>query len=317
MCFLKKRISLPFFFLILVFSSLAAQDSSRVDFESQISITGSVAVKEIPLNRFLTFTVKVEWFGDFKRFQISEVETPIVENFEIYSTSASDKRSSSNGTTKAAKIYEFTLRPQSLGMGYIEGVVVKYLDLETDEAHHLMTNRINVKVIDSVPEPGEFKLNPIWIIVIVVVVLAVVGLLFWRSAVNRKRIAAQEQTHVVVLEEEYLTMLRESLDLNSPGIKINEAFWTLSKILRKYLSQKYDFSAMGSTTENIIQHLQKKDIDESLINNIEETLNKSDLAKFAGSEGDRQDLDRSYTLIESMLEKNLARHKLENLENEK
>ena len=317
MCHLQKHISLLFLLFVLVFPNLLAQDTSGVDYESQITITGKVAVKEIPLNRFLTFTVKVEWAGDLKRFQIGEIETPMVENFEIYSTSASDKRSSENGITKAAKIYEYTLRPKSLGMGYIEGVVIKYIDMKTDEAHHIMTNRINVKVIDSVPEPGEYSWGMEWIILVIFLLVAAVIFFVWRSSVKQRKLAEQEQVQVVTLEEEYLAMLHDSLDLNSPDISINEAFWTLSKILRKYTSQKYDIAAMESTTEKIVHNLQGKGLDQAMINIIEEILNTSDLAKFAGTEGDRQDLDRIYTLIETMLEKNLAEFKLEKMEDEK
>lgn len=313
-----KDFTLHLFFLsILLVSNVAAQDTSDVDYHSEISVKGKVAAKEIPLNRSLLFTVEVEWQGDFKRFQIGEVETPIVENFEIIATSATDRRSSENGITKAAKIYEFELKPESLGMGYIEGVVVKYIDTNTDEAHHIMTNRINVEVGDSVPEPGEHAFGSGWIILLVLLVVIAIAFLVWQARVKKRKRAEQEQVQVVSLEEEYLATLHGSVDLNSPDIVVNQALGSLSKILRRYLSQKYEIAALESTTDNIIQSLRGKDLDASSINTIEEVLNISDLAKFAGSEGDRQELDRVYTLIEAMLEKKFAESKLEKMEEEK
>ncbi|MFZ5518773.1 MAG: BatD family protein [Candidatus Zhuqueibacterota bacterium] len=299
-----------FFLLMSSYSGVNAQVTSGVNSQSQITISAQVSAKEIPMNRNLTFTVKVEWSGDFNRFQIGEVETPVVENFEIYGTSVSDKRSSENGVTKAAKLYEFTLKPTSLGMGYIEGVVVKYIDLATDEPYHMMTNRLNVKVIESVPEPGESSPGTMWLIGIgLLTVAAILGALWWMREMRKKH-ASQQQVKVVSLEEEFLTMLRQSLDLKSPNIRPNEAFAALSKILRKYLSQKYDVAAMESTTDNIIRNLQGRQIDPAMLTNIEEILNISDLAKFAGTIGERGDLDRIYTLIETILEKNLAEFKL-------
>jgi len=310
---LKLFLIAGFFFLMTCYTGINAQDSGGVSAQSQITITAQVPVKEIPMNRTLTFTVKVEWSGDFNRFQISEVESPVVENFEIYGTSVSDKRSSENGVTSAAKLYEFTLKPTSLGMSYIEGVVVKYVDLATDVPYHMMTNRLNVKVIDSVPEPGESSLGKPWIIGIGVLAVAAVAALWWMRE-QRKKLASQQQVKVVSLEEEFLTTLRQSLDLKSPNFRPGEAFATLSKILRKYLSQKYDVAAMESTSDHIIRSLQDRSVDQAMLSNIEEILKISDLAKFAGTVVERGDLDRIYTLIETILEKNLAEFKLAKVE---
>ena len=310
MNYLKKYFILILcFFLLNTGANLYAQDSSSVDVESTIKVSAHISTNEVPLNRDLTFTVKVIWEGDLNKYHISDIENPVLDNFEIMSTATADRRMSESGVNKAAKIYEFILKPNSLGMGYVEEVIVKYIDNETGDGHHLITNRLNIKIIDPVPEPGSKKWLIKWIILCLFAIVVFIVFYLWKK--KQKEIKRQKDVEekIVLLEEEYLTNLKDSIDLTVLEINIKDTFWKLSKIFRKYLSQKYDIPALESTTDNIMELLVKFDLDMTMINNIREVLSVSDLAKFAGSEGSKTELDRCYTLVEVILEKNLNSEK--------
>ena len=296
-------------FFIINASILSAQDTTMAATESMVKVTGKVDQKQVPLNRFLKFTVRIEWTGDISRYQISELEDPIINNFEIYSTSSADYRMKEAGVDKAAKTYEFLLKPQSLGMGYIEGVMVKYIDNVTGEGHHLVTNRIDVEVIESVPEPGSKNWIYKWIVLLALIIAVAMVIGFEVKKRRERRQKEAEKIQIVPLEEEYLTTLKNTLDLKKPDLVLNEAFWTLSKIFRKYLAQKYDIAALELTTDELLSILSEKIEDESLANMAQEVLTVCDVAKFAGSNGDQNQLVRVYTLVESILEKNLANNK--------
>jgi hypothetical protein len=298
-------------FLIFIIFNLPgnAQDTTAVVSESKITISSEVDKKEVPLNRQVICSVIVELTGNLKRYQISDIENPIVENLEIVKTSAADRRLSEGGVAKAARIYEFVLQPKSRGMAYVENVIVKYIDNETGEGESLITPRLSVKVLDPVPEPGSNSWIIKWIILAIVIVAIFITILIWRKRVQERKRKEAEAVKVIALEDEYLSQLRESVNLKSPEIKVNETFWLLSKIARKYLSQKYQIPALESTTEKIGLELSKINLDQTLLNNIQEILTVSDLAKFAGSEGNRSELDRIYTLFEAILERNLGEAK--------
>jgi len=63
---------------------------------------------------------------------------------------------------------------------------------------------------------------------------------------------------------------------------------------------------LESTTENIIAELNRMGLETTLINHFQEILTVSDLAKFAGHVTNRSELDRTYTLFEAILERNLG-----------
>ena len=288
-----------------------AQDTTGVTDESTIKVYAEIEHKQVPLNRNVKFTVRVEWMGDLGRFKISELEKHLIKNFDIYSTSSADRRLSEDGIAKASKVYEFILTPRSLGMGYVESVVVKYIDTETGEGHHLVTNRLDIEVVDSVPEANTngWTMDVIYYAVPAIVIFLILGIWLWKRKEKRKRQSAVVE--VVPLEDEFLTMLQESTNISSPELEFKESFATMSKILRKYLSQKYQIAALELTSDKLVHVLKENQLDESVVNSVEEILSLCDLAKFAGSEGERKDLDRVYTLIEEILEKNLAESKIE------
>ncbi len=299
--------------LLLFFWNISgeAQDTESMDIESAIKISAELDKQEVPTNRQVTCSVIVEWIGDLKRYQISDIENPVVENLEIVKASAADRRLSEGGVVKAARIYEFVLQPKSIGMGYVENVIVKYIDNETGEGESLITPRLNVKIIDAVPEPGSRNWIIKWVVIGIILLAIFIFLWLWRKIAQQRKRREPETARVIPLEEEYLTQLRETINLKSAELKIKESFGTLSKIARKYLSLKYQIPALESTTEKIMAELSRMNLDQALLNNIQEILTVSDLAKFAGSEGNRSELDRNYTLLEAILEKKLGEIKVE------
>ncbi len=300
------------FFLFLMNCPVVADDSTFVDYDSTIKISAEVNKKEVPLNDSLLLKVTLTWTGDIKRYQISEVEPPIVENFEIISTAAADRRISETGIEKAFKIYEFVLKPKSMGMGYIESIIVKYIDNETGDGHSLLATRLNVKIVSPVAKPGSKTWLIKWLVAAIVLLGGFALFVLWQKKQRDQRKRDAQIVTVVPLEQEFLTNLRSSLNLNDSGLKSSQALWSISTMLRKYLSQKYQVPALESTTEKIISELSTLQLDQAFLNNIQEVLTVCDLAKFAGTETNRSELDRVYTLVEALLERNLGESKTEN-----
>ena len=129
---MSSKIFIIFIVSLFFIVNLSAQDSTQIS-PSGIKVLTSVYSKEIALNRLLKFTIQVEWFGNLSRYEISEMENPVVHNFKIKSTASADRREHVGGRLKAIKTFEYELIPEELGMGYIDGVIVKYIDTETGE----------------------------------------------------------------------------------------------------------------------------------------------------------------------------------------
>jgi hypothetical protein len=268
------------------------------------AIIASVQVdrKEVPQNFTVKFILKISWQGDLQRYEIKKVDQPVLTNLEMVGSSASNWVGEVAGVKQAIKTYEFILKPVSLGMAYIDGMIVDYHDKMYDEPHSLVTNRLEVKVIEPLAEKSNR-----------VLVLTVSGILFLiivsggtMMLIKRKREREAELRNKVITiappEDKYLEELSQGVDLKSHNA--GEAFSALSKILRRYLSERYHIPALEVTTHEITSELSKLAVSEKIIEQVQEALQSCDVAKFSGGQAESGALDRAYTLVEDILNRN-------------
>ena len=110
---------LNFFLFLHVFSAFA-QDSTK----SEISVSTLVNKTNVPLNRTLELKVSISWLGNSESIDVINFDNPALSNFEIVGTSTTSRTE----MNQVFKDYTYTLKPIELGMGYIEGVIVKVHD---------------------------------------------------------------------------------------------------------------------------------------------------------------------------------------------
>jgi len=295
-----------FLILIVLISNSFAQDSTRVaPSQSEIKVIASLTKQEVPLNRTVTFNINIEWIGDLDNYEISEVENPELRNLKITQTSSADRRESVDGKLKAVKTFSFELQPEELGMGYIDGVIIKYIDKASGNGKHLITNRLQVKVIDPLPEPGSRNWIYNMIFLMLLASLLVLGIYFmWKKRQEKKQKLAEQQS-IVPLEKLFLEDLKQNIPLNDPELNMSDSYTKISSMFRHYLSEKYGFHATNEIKEEIIKQLQQNGLSESLILSASEILDKCDVVKFSGGGGERSELERVYTLLEGFIESNL------------
>ncbi|MBN2245035.1 MAG: hypothetical protein JW755_04235 [Candidatus Aminicenantes bacterium] len=266
---------------------------------SSLSLSAAVDHTKIPLNRLLKLKVTLAWIGGPGIFTILSFNDPALTNLEISGTSTSNRTEASEQGTRVIREYEYTLKPKGLGMAYIEIVSIKVHNNleETDET--LQTRRIPVEVIDPVPETekgGNWRLYSL-----LSLLAAVVALLTW-FYIRKKRILKKLPLPEIrePIETRFLAELRDTWDLNN--LNLHQDFSAMSRLLRRFLSEKYKIRAMEATTDKLLAELQATDMHENQIQSIKEILLRTDEIKFSGTKGNREEFTRFFTLIEAMLE---------------
>ncbi|HDL19602.1 MAG TPA: hypothetical protein ENH29_11155 [Bacteroidetes bacterium] len=292
--------------LLLNRAPLAAQDSTG----SQIRIATSVNQTKVPLNRNLQLRVVVSWVGNSDRFDVLNFDNPALTNFEIIGTATTSRTE----IDTVYKEYDYTLKPNQLGMAYVEGVVVKAYDKVLAKDESLVTQRIPVEVIEAVPEPGETDLT--WLFV--VLTIFVISIFVWfiiRQQKKRKKAHTVAVEQAIPLETRFLEDLRGQFSLDHPDL--HEDFSRLSKLLRRYLTEKFKIRGMEATTNELPQLLAGTALEPNRIESVREILIRSDEIRFSGMEGSKEEMSRFYTLFEGILESFLRKPETEQNESGK
>lgn len=305
---IRRTFILAFYVLMNLILAVSAQDSSSTGItnSSQIKLSAFVNKTESPLNRPVLLTIRLEWKGDLDRFDVHPFENPITQNMEIDGNATSNNVAAVNGIATSVQDYEFTLKPTNLGMAYVEGVIVRYTDILTDKEYRLTTNRIEVKILDPLPEPGSKS----WVLWLAVFLFIVAGTLFLfirlkKQGEQRKQQQELEAFAAIPIEEKFLSDLKALVDFNGPNINVSIAVADVSRLLRHFVNEKFAVSGLEVTTEQVLQELLEKDLDERFINNVKEVLTKADIIKFTGGSSDKTELERLYTLVEANLQQSL------------
>ncbi len=267
--------------------------------KTEIKISTVVSQIEIPLNRTFELKVTLSWIGDSAKYTVVNFENPILTNFDIVGTSATNRSELVNNQIHIFKDSIYTLQPKELGMGYVEGVIVKVHDNIVDKDETLSTQRIPVEVVDPVPEKGEEGIGWLFILIPFMVLILGSSFFFWFRRRRRYQKKSVEEP-ILPIESHFLEELRGQLDLNHPDLQGD--FSTLSKLLRRYLEEKFSLRALELTTDKLLDSLGETPLEQHQIDSVKEILARSDEIKFSGIQGTQEELTRFYTLIEGILE---------------
>ena len=293
--------------LLFLWSVAQSQDASQAATEPAfegISLRSFVDQVETPLNRSVTLVVRLQWTGNLQRFDILPFDNPILQNFDILGSGSSNTVSSKDGLETAVRDYTYTLKPQSIGMGYVEPIIIKYSDVESDADYILTSNRIPIKVTSSVTERSLLTLlAPIAIIVVFSLILIFFFRVVRSKKAAREKIAQENEKSDVPIEEKYLQELVSIVDLNDPSIDGVKVLSHMSRLLRRYLHEKFSAPGFEATTGELYQYLYENKFEDHFVNEMKDLLSTADVVKFSGKSVSRADVEKSYTVIENTFHK--------------
>ena len=90
-------------------------------------------------------------------------------------------------------------------------------------------------------------------------------------------------------------------EVDPRGTNLEEMTSRLSRIFREYLDREYHIPAKELSTQELIENLKLKDLEESDLNNLIQVFEKLDLIKFSGKSVDPNEFTHIYGTIENFL----------------
>jgi len=274
-------------------------DSLFTPSNHQIQLRSYVEESRVPLNRLVILHLEISWPGKLNRFQIEPVSQPILTNL-LLEGSGSENRllTQPDGSLKAIKAITYQLRPLEMGMAYIDGVIIKYIDRELGDEENLSSQRVMVEITEPLPENQGKKLKAFIYIILFIIFFSILTY-FILVYIRKKRLASKSLTPVISPAESYLNRLMHEVDPR--GTNLDQMVQRLSKLFKEYLEQDFGISARELNTKEIQQALQQLPIEESDKSNLSVVFEKLDIIKFSRKSIDPNDFIHIYGAIENFL----------------
>ena len=276
--------------------SLIALTCSMLCAVAQVSVTEKIDPIEIFVGQqtqlTVTATMKEGQEAVFPVFKSTQQITPGVE---VLSSNELGVRSTENGFVERTVVYTLTSFEDTLyylppfvvnvdGKPY-EGksLALKVLTLEVDTLHP--ENFFGAKGVQDNPFQWSEWSGPFWLSVLMLVLMAVGYYLYLRLRDNKPiiksiRIVKRLLPHQKAMKEiEALRVERHQLSEDNQENQ-KEYYTRLTDTLRKYIEERYGFSAMEMTSSEIIERLMKSPDSKSL-DELRQLFQTADLVKFA------------------------------------
>ncbi len=273
-------------------------------FGIEVKLRAQLEQDEVPLNRQTVLVVEAQWLGKPGSVEFAPVEPPKVSNLKIIGTASANRVESRGEQVLTTRRYEFILQPLGLGMAYIEEVRLTYRDADGEE-YSLQTPRLQLKVVDAVPEPGKSRGGLIALVSVAVILLLAGGVWSWRERARRKEAERRQAEAEKTLEEEFLERLSTEIQLQSQNLP--EEYAGLAKLLRQYVQRTLKLDSGVGSTEELVKMLKSVGTPVEVVMQVQEVLQACDVVKFSGASADPNQFARIYTLTEDLIkQKKLA-----------
>ena len=276
-----RRLSL---FIILAISVLAM--SAQVSVEAEIDSIQIFVGQQAHVT--LSATAKENAKVEFPQFKPTQYVTPGVE---VLDCKELDKKEQDNGFVTRRVVYTMTsfddtlyyLPPMEVkidGKPYqSKSLALKVLTIEVDTLH--AEQFFGPKDVQNNPFQWSDWSLPFWLSVLMLVLLAVGYYLYLRLRDNKPiishiRIVKRLLPHQKAMKE--IEQIKADKMVTSENSK--EYYTKLTDTLRKYIEERYGFSAMEMTSSEIIERLTSAQ-DQKALDELRQLFTTADLVKFA------------------------------------
>ena len=274
-----------FTFLIVLITS-ALKLSAQVQVEASIDSIQIFVGEQVHVT--LSATAKEQSKVEFPQFKPTEYITP---GIEVLGAEELESKEQDNGFVTRQMVYTMTSFDDTLY--YIPPMKVK-IDGKPYESKSLALKVLTIEVdttnVDQFFGPKDVQDNPFqwsdwslsfWLSVLMLVLLAVIYYLYLRLRDNKPiithiRIVKRLLPHQKALQQ--IEQIKADKMVASENSK--EYYTKLTDTIRKYIEERYGFSAMEMTSSEIIDHLMATQ-DESALSELRHLFLTADLVKFA------------------------------------
>ncbi len=284
-------------FVVLLLSTVALQaDDSTA---SKITLHTYLEQNEVPQNREVVYHVELSWEGDLQRYHIAQVSTPVLTNLTLRGSGSANRFfTDEQGKPHSLKRISYYLTPIEMGMAYIDGITVQYEDTKTQQKESLSAQRLGVKIIEGVPEPGAgISAGTILLYILLLLFIAVIVYSLWKYFKIRR--AEQEETEPEIsLEDNFMDELSTLKKEN--GNDTADGFHKLMQLVRRYFSEKFQLNPAAGFNEIKVK-LEENNSTADLLQKMDRLYEQAELSQFAGEAISESDFHLFTDTVELLL----------------
>lgn len=260
-----------------------------------IRLDGRLDKTSVPYDKTIVFTVTVSWLGEEGRYSLGFPSVPRLRNLKMVASSSENLSESSDIGVKYIKRFIYRFRARHEEPAEVGQVVVEYEDTITHKKLTVTTQAVAVTILP--PESNFYKTLFNWTAIIAA--LLFLAILVYGAFISLRRKKQKKDEPLPATIEERAMCDFEKLKLLSGDVK--EYYSGISRLLKKYLYDKYGVKTVEETTEKIDARLREIGFPEEQQRKVDKILSVCDSVKFAQYTPEPGDAKKIRTYFEDIL----------------
>lgn len=303
---------LCFILLFCMMSFLGIQCDAQVTFLRGRTDVDTIVVGQ-PFDYQLSLTIPKDYFVEWKQFGDTLSKSIDVINIEDVKTTAI------NNSDNVIMTQNLTLTSFDTGYVYVPEIAITYSkSLQDSIRYTLRTDEKELYVTTVVVDTTE-AFRPIkgvmrqgltakevfpWIAIVIIIAGVVYLIIYLKKHKKTKDVVVEEKKKptipAIITARAKLAEMKDNEVWNTPQTK--DYYTDLTDIAREYLEGQFEIDAIEMTTDEIMEAVNRLDLNNLTKSKLQDTLTTADLVKFAKANPSAEQNKQSFSDINNFVE---------------
>ena len=303
---------LCFILLFCMMSFLGIQCDAQVTFLRGRTDVDTIVVGQ-PFDYQLSLTIPKDYFVEWKQFGDTLSKSIDVINIEDVKTT------SINNSDNVIMTQNLTLTSFDTGYVYVPEIAITYSKSLQDSIRYTLRTDEKELYVTTVAVDTTEAFRPIkgvmrqgltakevfpWIAIVIIIAGVVYLIIYLKKHKKTKDVVVEEKKKptipAIITARAKLAEMKDNEVWNTPQTK--DYYTDLTDIAREYLEGQFEIDAIEMTTDEIMEAINRLDLNNLTKSKLQDTLTTADLVKFAKANPSAEQNKQSFSDINNFVE---------------
>lgn len=303
---------LCFILLFCMMSFLGIQCDAQVTFLRGRTDVDTIVVGQ-PFDYQLSLTIPKDYFVEWKQFGDTLSKSIDVINIEDVKTTAI------NNSDNVIMTQNLTLTSFDTGYVYVPEIAITYSKSLQDSIRYTLRTDEKELYVTTVAVDTTEAFRPIkgvmrqgltakevfpWIAIVIIIAGVVYLIIYLKKHKKTKDVVVEEKKKptipAIITARAKLAEMKDNEVWNTPQTK--DYYTDLTDIAREYLEGQFEIDAIEMTTDEIMEAINRLDLNNLTKSKLQDTLTTADLVKFAKANPSAEQNKQSFSDINNFVE---------------
>jgi len=262
-----------------------------------VQVEAKLDREAVPLDKTVWLTISLTYDGPPGEVEVVSPPEPKCRNAAVISSRASDETSAEGERQRSVRRYQFALKPETLGMAYIEPVSIVYRRKGQTDTQTLTTNRLSFKALPAEEEKIPVAVRVSVVIVAALLLAAIVAFVVKRHSHPAEAEGRDDESSTMLPAQELCRRWTELEKAAGTHETERTLFTEALQLLRALLAEAYGSELKSAPLPRLAIGLTEGGMPAETVEGLQRAFSLGERVKFANYEPNLEELGEAWRAL--------------------